>query len=271
MAVTFIQGGGTTTNSNATSTRAFSSNVTSGNRVVITAVKGYTDSTHTAFVAGACTKNAGTATIGSVTLDKTTSILAPGPLYIDVGIWSADVTGSGSLTMQVTDGTSLASSLFWVMSAAEVHSNEGSMTVDQTNSATNTTGAPDSGSVTPTNFDAVLFGVCGTDQGTNTAYTQDGAFTSIYEEPDGTSHQTGESIYRIMTSGSDSASWTAPNAQQWGAAVVAYREPAAGSSSVSPSISSSASASSSRSASPSASPSVPNLLIMERPVYDYVD
>lgn len=229
MAITVSNAGtATTVSPGATITRAFGSNVTAGTRIVVAAIKGYLDSTHTAFVAGACTKSAGTATIGAVTLDITASRQTGAPHYIDVGIWSAPVTGTGSLTMQVTDGVSVASALYWNMGSAELSSNEGALTVGTSTSANAATGAPDSGTVTPATFDAVLVGACGTDQSTNAAYAQDAAFTSIHEEPNGTTSQTGESLSRVMTSGSDAASWTSPTTFQWVAVVVAYLEPAGG-------------------------------------------
>jgi hypothetical protein len=99
---TGTSGIGNVINSSGAVTRAFQSPVTSGNRIIVTGAM-YTSSA-VDFVAGNCTKSAGTATIGTVTLDKYYNHATSG--YIGVGIWSAPVTGSGTLTMQVNNASS---------------------------------------------------------------------------------------------------------------------------------------------------------------------
>lgn len=227
MSITAVgtQAGGVTTDLSTTVSRAFGANITSGNRIVVVAARGHLDSSHTAFVAGDCTKSAGTATIGAITLDKTTSIYDPGNnVYIDVGIWSASVTGTGSCTMQVSSGVAD----YWVLGSGEYTSSLSAISVGATNSGTGTTGAADSGSVTPSSYDAVLVGGVGFGSAGATTITPDAAFTEIYEEENAAAHMIGSVIRRIMTSGSDSASWTAPTTDYWAAIVVAYTESGGG-------------------------------------------
>ena len=282
MSITASLASGDTLNNASTITRSVGT-VTNGDRIVVCAVKAITTASNVAFVAGDCTKNAGTATIGAVTLDVSANRLTGGSSYIDVGIWSAPITGGGTLTMQVTDGTTSTANLYWDIMVLQVHSSLGATTVGSTNSGNAASGAPNSGSVTPANYEAILVGVAANNQGTSTAYTQDSNFTSIYENPNGNLGQSGEAIYRIIASGSDDANWTAPaGSDEWVAAVVAYLEPSgAGSSSVSPSVSlsispsSSVSSSASLSVSPSSSvssspsPSAASLLIVGRVSLDY--
>lgn len=218
-------GGVTQDNANAV-TRAFGVNVTAGNRVVVIAAKSI--AAHRAFIAGDCTKSAGTATIGAITLDATASYndtAGPSGVWLDVGIWSAPVTGSGSLTMRVAGDAGT----YWVFATDELNSSLGSnqISVGTTSSGSDDGGGPDSGNITPASFDAAIIG--GMCTGTTGAefHTPDAAFTTIYEEEDGSSHATGAVIRRVLTTGSDSASWTLPVTVSWVAAAVAYIESAA--------------------------------------------
>ncbi len=229
MAITAVgtQAGGVTVDNAASATRAFGANVAVGNIVVVVASKGV--ATHRAFVAGDCTKSTGTATLGTITLDKTVArddTGGPSGAWLDVGIWSAQVTGAGSLTMAVAGGAST----FWVLGTLELNSSLGAIGIGASNSGNAATGAPSSGTITPASFDACLVGglaVGGT--ATPTTQTPDATFTQVYEEEAGATHMTGSVIRKIISSGSGvSASWTAPTTIAWAAAVVAYTESGGG-------------------------------------------
>ncbi len=221
MAISIVQSGGESDDNATLSSRAITGLV-SGNRLVIAAYKGGIPGTHATFAAGDCTKTAGTATIGAITLDKGASFNNSGE-WEDVGIWSCSITGSGTATMQVSDGESM----YWGIALIEI-SGSGGTNIGATNSGSGATGAPDTGSVTPAAYQAALIAVATSNQGTNNAYGLDAAFTSIFTQPDGTLHQTGQVGYRILSSGSDGCLWTAPTASPWAAAIVAYTEVSGG-------------------------------------------
>lgn len=204
--------------------------VTAGNRVVVIACKGFVG-THRAFVAGDCTKSAGTATIGTITKDNPATFVndsaGDSGAQLDVGIWSASVTVGGTLRMSVAGDAST----YWVYALCEIHSPNGVPNVGANNSGSNAgSTTPDSGSVTPAAYDAFLAGGMTVGESVNVVglITPDGAFTALTEQEDGGAHQTGAIEYRIMSSGSDSASWTLSLTKGWCAAVVAYTEPAGG-------------------------------------------
>lgn len=223
MAITSVgtQAGGATVNSAASATRAFGANVAIGNRVVVIAIKGV--ATHRAFVASDCTKSAGTATLGTITLDKTVAFDDTGNSgsWFDIGIFSAPVTGAGSCTMAVAGGAAT----FWDIATDELHSSIGTVNVGVTNGTGASTGAPNTGSVTPGSYDAALMAGMASGSAANpTTITPAVAFTSIFAETNGAASQVGSAIREIISSGSNAASWTAPTTSGWAAAVVAYTE-----------------------------------------------
>lgn len=227
MSITVSNASGNFADASFTVTQAFAGNITSGNRIVVMGVAWDGGSASNPFVAGDCTKTAGTATIGAVTLDVTRTFNHFGAESITVGIWSAPVTGTGSCTMQVNSTASGGS--YVLIGIAEMSSNEGAITLDQTTSAEGASGAPDSGSLTPAHADAVFMGALATSVASPTTHTPDAAFTQVYEQEDGANHQTGSFIYRVVTSATaDSASWTAPTTASWAAALAVYVEPDGG-------------------------------------------
>lgn len=80
--------------------KAFTSNVTIGNYIVVGGCAAHSASHD--FIAGDCTKASGTATIGTVRLAVQNGFtLTEVSLDLEIGLWYAEVTGSGSLTMEV--------------------------------------------------------------------------------------------------------------------------------------------------------------------------
>lgn len=213
------QGGGVSIDNATSGTKAFASNITSGNRIVV-ALSAYSPSADLPAV-GDCTKSAGTATIGSFTLDVVTDRDAGGGVHFYTAIWSAQVTGTGSCTIQVA-GRPAAS--YFLIGIQEYNSNLGNVIVAGAtgNSGINT--AADSGNLS-SQGNGVFFGVMQYSSGGLITITPDAAFSQVYEEEDGSLHSTGSFIDRIVSTAiTDSASWTAPTNDDWAASVVLYVE-----------------------------------------------
>lgn len=207
-----------------TNSRAFAGNVTAGNRIILVGSL-YSGGAAT-IAAGDCTKSAGTATIGAITLDFTISRQLPTTDWIHIGIWSCAVTGTGSCTMTLANA-SLGACNF---GSGEYHSDVGAITPDagQTSGAGALAGAPDSGNVT-TSAPGIIVGGLAINGGGTITITQDGAFTQLMDNENGNTDLAGDVIRRIMAaSGTDSASWTAPTLFEFLCGAAAYSEPAAG-------------------------------------------
>jgi hypothetical protein len=188
------QQGGVTVDGSATATRAFPSNVALGNLVVVMATRNNIG--NTAFAAGDCTKSAGTATLGTITLVTDVNFDIGGGNIDQVGIWVAKVTGAGSLTMAV-NGTSV--SAFMVMSTAEFASDlgwgpniEASSTGTQASDGTTSWAT---GNMTSA-AGALFLGHVGGDGSSNISLAPGTGWTTIYNESDPV-HTTGLSQYRI--------------------------------------------------------------------------
>lgn len=204
--------------------RAYGSNLTAGSMVWVSASK-YNGSSDV-FVAGDCIQQAGTAVLGPIDLDDQHELLTSGGGRIAVGQWSCLVLTGGSCTMRVQGA--LASSyidLFsteitgtWDASRKENANRGGSGTASQT--------AASSGNVVSANG-GIIMGCLVVDTGVSSyVMTQDGAFTEVGSENDGTVNIAGEAIYRVLSGAdTDDASWVIGSANAgWAANAVAYRE-----------------------------------------------
>ena len=232
MTISVVQVGGTPADNAASGARVFASNVTSGNKIVIPCFRSAPGSDP--FVAGDCTKTAGTATIGTVELLAATEIQYEAHAGREiVGAWAADVTGTGSLTMTVAgtannyfgvSGFELNASLGW---------DAGYLEDSAVNSSASDNTSASSGNATSAGA-AIFIGVLATtDDGAagSIVVTEDGAFSLGYEEEDDTVHAVGSVIYRIVTTGTtDSADWTLDNNKGWAAILLVLKEAAAGAS-----------------------------------------
>jgi hypothetical protein len=210
MALTLVQGGGTSTPASATGPRTFASNVTAGNKVIILAFA-YRHNHSGAFVAGDCTKTAGTATIGSVSLLAQAQSFYNGINYVQVGIWAADVTGNGSLTMTVT-GSGADANEYWGVVGEEWNASggwDGSYVENTvTNSTTNDNTNASSGNTSSAGAAAFLGVLTPASSSNPLTLTPDGAFTQVFEQEDGAAQQAGSAIYKIVGSGdTDSFDW----------------------------------------------------------------
>ena len=220
MTISVIQSTGGTADNTTSIAKATGSNITNGNRLVVILHK-YSPSAD-APILGDISQSAGTATLGSFAMDCVVSYNFNGTEYLHIAIYSAPITGSGSCTITVGGGVA---GCFWIIGLAEINSTEGSITFENASTASNATGAPDSGNVSSAG-PAIFIGGVGTVTGGATTHTPDAAFTQIFEEEDGANHLTGSNIYRIVgTSTTDSASWTAPTTVKWVAGLAVYKEP----------------------------------------------
>lgn len=202
-------------------TVAFPGDVTAGNLVVVWGIRFTTASD--AWIAADCTKSAGTATIDTPLMHRQSNLAASNDCA--VGIFSAIVTGSGSLTMAL-GGAAAGSYHFMIVREYSSSIGWDASREEATNAAINTTGAPSSGDATSAG-EALFVGGVATSTAATTTHTEDGAWTLVAEQEDG-AHMTGSAIDRIVTNATTAANWTAPNTLPWAAAVAVLKEAVAG-------------------------------------------
>lgn len=220
-----IQGGGALGDDTNAVTRAFTTNVTAGSLIVVKGTK--VTITDDQFVAGDCTKSAGTATIGPVSLDVVAHVNYEGPGYLDVGIWSAIVTGGGSLTMRVAGN----SGDYLMLVSEEWSGSWDGDRVEDTASATTASNNTSASSGNATSAGAAMFAgaLAVSNNGGMHTITPDGAFTQVFEEQDEDLHTVGSAIYRVVGSGTtDSADWSLSNNLGWAAVLAVYKEVSSG-------------------------------------------
>lgn len=126
-------------------------------------------------------------------------------------IWYAPVgTSSGTFTVTVTN-TGTAGSSYISATALEYSGLASSSVVDQTNSNSGTgIGTLSSGSITTTNADDLLIGVCCSNKSTNQTWTDPGApWTQRFIESGGANYEMGIGNERIVSAtGTYSVSWS---------------------------------------------------------------
>lgn len=194
--------------SGATHSQAFDSNVTVGNRVYVVGEMVHGND-NGVFVAGDASQSAGTATLGTFQLlHQRYGTTGAGEGFSKVGIWGAEVTGTGSCTIAVGDtgATSsvthiqiLEASGDWPTTLVVEDSGDSLATGSGTNATTGDLTAADEG--------LFIGGVVAL--GAPTA-TPDASFTEIDESTTGGGQVLGSGIYRIVTSGglTDAIQWT---------------------------------------------------------------
>lgn len=201
---------------------ATSGNVTNGNLLVIYAMK-YSTSDTDVFQIGDISKIAGTATLGTFTLDVEHNYDA-GADGMFSAIYSVPITGTGSCTIQIA-GASSGSYLLLVLQELSGADVSGTRVVG-TNEATGANSPIDSGSVA-SGAGGIFCGAGATYSIAGHTFTPDGAFTELYEQ-ETIDHATGSAIYRIVSSNTtDSASWTIGTNYNWVSTLVVYKESAA--------------------------------------------
>lgn len=203
--------------------RAYPGNVTSGNLLVIGVTK-YSPS-NDAFVAGDISKSAGTATVGTFTLDASVNYNYSAGDYVAAAVYSAPVTGSGSCTIQVAGA--VANSYLFIgvqeYSGADVTGTR----VAGASTGQAATGAPTTGTVVSGGAGAFV-GALGTVTSGATTHTVGADYTQIAEEENGASHMTGSIEDRLVAvDTTDAADWTAPTTVPYACCVACYKEAAA--------------------------------------------
>lgn len=225
-----VQAAGSFTDDAANMDQATSGNVTAGNLLIVTVAKLTLTGSADAFLLADLSKTAGTATIGTITLDASHNYNYSGTNYIATAIYSVPVTGSGSLTMRCV----LGSSQYGIIAVAERSGLDvtGARVEDTADAegADTSIAAPSSGDATSA-AGALFVGALSDVSTGGQSHTEDAAFAVIYEQ-DSTDHAVGSFIDRIVTTGTtDAASWTSPaNDNPWTAAAAVYKAAAAGAS-----------------------------------------
>jgi hypothetical protein len=196
----------------ATIVKAFGGDVTSGN-IVVVAVYGAANAssvpnaTHFA-------KSAGTATIGTITLNATNCNGILRSIIV-----SAPVTGSGSLTITYTDPDN---GFYGSMGIFELSGFTG---ID----GTGVFGSGASGAPTTSSFNTAeagfIVGAVATDTGSAATHTKGEDYTQLVETEDGTSTCTGMIQYRVTTGAltGETTDWVAPTTIPWYCCAAAYK------------------------------------------------
>lgn len=207
--------------------KAFASDVTAGNLIVICGAK-YSPG-NDAFALADCTKSAGTATLDTIALATQTIIATTtGADYAAASVWSAIVTGSGSLTMQVGGGLSGSEMLMGIGEYSATNGWDASRLEDSDigKLATNNSGAAITGDMTSAGG-ALFIGGAGINTGSNLTITADSPFQKIFELATGASTAVASFIRRIVTAGTTDAvgmSWTPSSDDGWAVAGAVYKE-----------------------------------------------
>lgn len=207
---------------NTTSVSHSVGSVTAGQLVVICGMK-YSPSADP-FVAADCTKSAGTATLGTISLDKTNGGADGVGAFGYTGIWSAIVTGSGTLTMQV--GGAVAGSYLLIAAEAFNGNWDGTRVEATAGTDQDTTSPVSTGNATSAGA-ALFVGAMQNNAAAASTITHDAAFSLIYENETSTDDN-GSAIYRIVSTGTtDSGDWTSTALNAGMASLVVYKEAAA--------------------------------------------
>lgn len=222
MSFTIVQATGATSDGTSVA-KAFSSNVAVGNLITVTGSR-FTPSLDD-FVAGDCTQSAGTATLGTITLDKVINRNTSGSNYLVTGTWSAVVTGAGSLTMQVGNGVAGSAHNIGIV---EAHSDATTSFAVEATASGSSAAPPDPSTGNATSAGAALFIAGTTISASNViSITEDAGYNLVYEENNGALHLNSSAIYQIVGSGTtDNAGWTTGvnPITNWAATLVVYKE-----------------------------------------------
>ena len=174
MPITRVQATSTTADNTTAISLAYGSNITSGNLLVIlvTAYKNSND----AFALGDISKTAGTATLGSFTLDAAINFdYAGAGEYVNTAVYSAPVTGTGSCTIQV--GGAPAGSFLFLAITERSNADTTGTRVEGTDTGSGTTGAPNTGNAVTSAAGALFAGIVGTVTSIATTHTKGADYT----------------------------------------------------------------------------------------------
>lgn len=228
-APTLVQFGGTSPTGSASSrAMAFGSSVTAGNLAIVKVVKYDPSGTPDTFVLGDFVAS-GTATLSDESLDGS-QVLDTGADALHCAVWSALITGNGTLTVTVSG---VAGSYFLLSYEEYSHANGWDTNRAGTAaSATGSTNTPASGNATVTD-EGVLAAIMGT-YAAGTEYTEDTAYNQgtppIFEQDASGDFMNGASASQTVDGGlTDNATWSWPAAgNSWVCLQVPYNVAAAG-------------------------------------------
>lgn len=171
------------------------------------------------FVLGDCVKQAGTATISAITLDKQSSFdLTNGgsAAWSQVGFYSSIVTGAGTLTLRVT----MTAGTYCLGVAAEFPTSLGvdasrveSAPAAATSATDITTSTSVSGPAVTSAAGGLVVGALGLDANGAITITPTSG-TQLAEQENGSSFLVGSAVYSIIGAGAFTPTWTVdPGAQ----------------------------------------------------------
>ena len=198
-------------------TIAFPGDVTVGSLITIGTSAFSTDSSPS-WIDADCTKSAGTATIGTCTVDAQGINDLSGSYYL-AGVFSALVTGSGSLTMQIHEP---ADNTYWF---AAINEYSGSWDASRVEDTSTNTGSSASSAVTGTasSVGAALF--VAQLMACPTTITAEAAFSLIAEEESCSGQMSGSGIDQIVGGATtDEGEWSFTGTDDYAAALVVYKE-----------------------------------------------
>jgi hypothetical protein len=171
------------------------------------------------WLAGNCTKSSGTATIETPSLARQQPN-ASGPCA--VAVWTAKVTATGTVTMQITGAGS--TQYYMAVDAFSGNFDTGANRTEATNSSTGSSTAESSGSATSVGAALFLGGFAEFLNG-STTHTAGGTYTLSNEEGNGASFMTGALEFSIVSTGTSKvADATIANSAQWTAVVAVLKE-----------------------------------------------
>jgi len=230
MAILRVQGNQGAVINNATGpiSLAFGSNVTNGNLVIVS-VSVYNSSNTTSYplLVGYISQSAGTATVGTWTLDVN-STESDGGEYINGGIYSVPVTATGSMTVAVNG---VSTYLYYVISISEYSGLDVSASrVDTTQTGIATSGnSPVTATFSTSGVTLIKGCLCVDNNGVTNTLTKGSAYTLVYSNGQSAGMGIGDEEY--ITSGSQTnttAGWTQNQNGPWVMTAVSYKAAAAG-------------------------------------------
>jgi hypothetical protein len=219
-----------TANSTASIAIAFPNNVAVGSLLTVI-VANVTTGADSPVIAGQLAKSAGTATVGTITMDKAEGTLLSGVYPMNVGIFSCIVTGAGSLTLTYTASSS---QLGLYIAINEFTGSWDGSRVEATSSADGASTAPSAGTLTSAGAALFVDGFA-LGNGSPVTVTEDGTFTLIASDGGGAANVAAGAEFYVSGSGaSGTPTWTTTGSGAWSAVGVVYKEAAAAAQSLSP-------------------------------------
>jgi hypothetical protein len=216
MAVTLVQSGIKTETGVTSSALAYTSNVASGNLLIVT-VSCY----HFLGPTLSISDSVGFTWAALPTLPQ--QELASGDVIHYA--WSAVTTSAAACTVTITSDRSSSEFCFVITEWTGVDTSNRFTTNAIQGISTGGSTTPATGTIDPSVDPGVLFASCTHSNG-NTSFTQDGAWTLLHEREDGSTAPVINTAYRTLTSGTTTASWTLGASAPWACYGIGMRESA---------------------------------------------